>query len=623
MVEGISRKFAPDIQRINLQEATGSVAKSETTLPQQAMSQIGPINNPVTQVADFKDTLVASIVAEVTSQRAAGKSFKGEEVLVLLKNKIATNLAYCSQQDQDYMDYKIRKDLRKVVPDINNIPGQLIVTYKKLGDAQNQNNVPLKTSTNTLSVPTTNNDSQGIVLLNVDPANTHAILNELLKEPTVAYVEPDSYVYLEDVASTSLQGEQVALQTMSTTTTISKPDNFIIAVLDSGIDLAQPLLSNYLWTNTKETPDDGIDNDGNGIIDDVHGANFIDGRLTIQDDLGHGTIVSSAVTGVADKQVGYGRINFHPQIMPLKVFDALGRSSLSIISKALLYAAANGAQVVNCSFGYDQAAAFMTQTVADVTAKGVKIAASSGNQGSEKIVYPAGYAERPEFKDNVFAISAITLNGDLANFSNYGGHISFTEPGTGIKSLSLGGQYVSASGTSLSAPLAARFLGYYMYTSSLADNALMKQIQDQAKDLGDSGWDNKFGYGEINPLNILNDPQPVPIPFGLEKVINVPNPAKESTQFFFLLKGSQADIQINIYNKEGRVVNILNFPAQTNNGDSFNNFNDADFPQSSMPSWDLRDMYGARLPNGAYFYTITARANGQSVTKSGKMAILK
>ncbi|MCC6954802.1 MAG: S8 family serine peptidase, partial [Deltaproteobacteria bacterium] len=125
----------------------------------------------------------------------------------------------------------------------------------------------------------------------------------------------------------------------------------VVGVIDTGIDIAHPDFDQNIWTNQDEVPDDGIDNDGNGYVDDVHGYNFIDDVSSPMDGEGHGTHVAGTIGARKDNNFQVAGVSPQVSMMAVKVLDDEGSGSVESVVEGLLYAAANGAQVVNMSLG--------------------------------------------------------------------------------------------------------------------------------------------------------------------------------------------------------------------------------------------------------------------------------
>lgn len=225
----------------------------------------------------------------------------------------------------------------------------------------------------------------------------------------------------------------------------------IVAVIDSGVDYTHPDLAANMWKNTREIAGNGKDDDGNGYKDDIYGYDFANSDANPMDDNGHGTHVAGTIGAVGNNGVGVTGINWRVKIMALKFLDASGNGYLSNAVKAINYAVANGAKIINNSYGgggYDQA---MATAIANARNKGVIFVAAAGNDGAnndKSPTYPANYS-----LDNIIAVAATDRNDNVASFSNYGRTtVDIAAPGASIYSTLPGNKYGTYSGTSMAAP---------------------------------------------------------------------------------------------------------------------------------------------------------------------------
>lgn len=227
----------------------------------------------------------------------------------------------------------------------------------------------------------------------------------------------------------------------------------IVAIIDTGLDVNHPVFTNSgaLWTNTNEIPNNNIDDDGNGYVDDVHGWNFVHDSGYMFDDDGHGTHVSGIVLSVSQDIFETNLDEAKIQIMPLKFLDAEGVGSTSDAINAIYYAIENGAQVLNNSWGGPSYSGALHEAVVYSYEQGVTFVAAAGNAGSDNDftpMYPASY-DVP----HVMSIAATTDMDSLASFSNFGhSSVDIGSPGVFILSTIPGGGFGSSSGTSMATP---------------------------------------------------------------------------------------------------------------------------------------------------------------------------
>ena len=232
----------------------------------------------------------------------------------------------------------------------------------------------------------------------------------------------------------------------------------IVALIDTGVDITHPELSGSIWTNTGEIPGDGIDNDGNGYIDDVYGWNFYDNNAQVftGTDDNHGT--HSAGT-IAAARNGVGTVGIcDPAYVKIMVIKTLGTSSgvgtVSNVVKAIRYAQANGASICNLSFGTMKYSEELYQAIKDsgmlfIVAAGNGDASGNGYSIDEQPMYPASFE-----LDNIISVANLRFDGQLDRASNYGVRsVDLAAPGHYILSTITGNDYAYMSGTSMAAPM--------------------------------------------------------------------------------------------------------------------------------------------------------------------------
>lgn len=209
----------------------------------------------------------------------------------------------------------------------------------------------------------------------------------------------------------------------------------IIAVLDTGVDLDHPDLVKNIWMNASEIEGDGIDNDQNGFVDDVHGYDFVDDDEDPQPDVNktfdedsatHGTLIAGIIAAVGNNNEGIAGINWRASIMNVRILDNLGVGDSSAATRGIDYAVANGADVINLSFtGFDDDPRFRNALKRAYEA-GVTVVAAVGNgEDGNGInldttpIYPACYGEN-EMEDWIIGVASSDRDDRRSSFSNYG-----------------------------------------------------------------------------------------------------------------------------------------------------------------------------------------------------------
>lgn len=247
----------------------------------------------------------------------------------------------------------------------------------------------------------------------------------------------------------------------------------VIAVLDTGVDYTHPDLKDNIWTNPGEIPGNGIDNDGNGYIDDTQGWNFGDNSNNVIDVNGHGTHVAGIISG-GNNGFGVTGIAYDAKIMPVKVLSDQGSGSSTSVANGIYYAVNNGANVINLSLGGNFPNSTIENAIQYASSKGAVVVMAAGNNGYPFTGYPASYA-----KDWGFAVGAVDKNNNLANFSNRAGMDAFpyvTAPGVGIYSTVPGNQYATYNGTSMATPHVAGVVALMLSANPNLTDAEIRQI---------------------------------------------------------------------------------------------------------------------------------------------------
>ncbi len=271
----------------------------------------------------------------------------------------------------------------------------------------------------------------------------------------------------------------------------------VIAVIDSGIDLEHPDLASRLWVNPGEIAGNGIDDDNNGFVDDVHGWNFVGKSADVADDNGHGTQVAGVAAAAGNNGTGIAGVCWDCRIMVVKAMQPNGAANYSDIAAAVNYAMSKGARVVNLSLGgYADSTALRTAIQAAVGS--AVVVAGAGNDATSSRFYPAAYA-------NVLGVAATNGSDAKAGFSNYGDWVSLAAPGEVITTTFLGSAYGPGSGTSVAAPFVAGLAGLIRSQREDWSAALVRQqLLQTAKALSASG----LGRGMPDGAKVVQDPKP-------------------------------------------------------------------------------------------------------------------
>ena len=319
------------------------------------------------------------------------------------------------------------------------------------------------------------------------------------------------------------------------TVTRGSPD-ILIAVIDTGVS-SHPDLAPSLWQNddppgNARPGDDATDQDGsgavedwerqddddNGYVDDAHGYDFVDApRIggpgdAIErdpdpaDDSGHGTAVAGVVGAAAENGIGIAGLAPDCRLMIVRAGFNPGLGLFSGVleeddaAAAIVYAAENGARVINLSFGDTIESPIVSEAVAYARGLGVVLVASGGNQGDDGPHFPSGLP-------GVIAVGASTFADERAAFSSYGPTLDLVAPGENILTTAFEDDYVALSGTSFSAPLTAAAAGLVLARApDLPASQVEAALWGTAFDAGSPGFDLATGHGRLDAGRALTVP---------------------------------------------------------------------------------------------------------------------
>jgi subtilisin family serine protease len=224
--------------------------------------------------------------------------------------------------------------------------------------------------------------------------------------------------------------------------------NVIVAVIDTGIRYTHKDLAANMWANPGEIPGNGLDDDGDGYIDNVYGINAINGSGDPMDDGAHGSHVAGTICAAANDGNPHVGVAWDVRLMACRFIDD-GAGVVSDAIECIKFAVGKGARIINASWGLPFCAA-LRDVIAAAGQNGVLFVAAAGNDGSAAASYPASYP-----LDNIISVAAHDSTNDLATFSSYGtNNVDLAAPGVKIWSCSSGADtnYGSMNGTSMAAP---------------------------------------------------------------------------------------------------------------------------------------------------------------------------
>jgi subtilisin family serine protease len=282
--------------------------------------------------------------------------------------------------------------------------------------------------------------------------------------------------------------------------------DIVVAVLGTGVDVNHPDLKDNIWVNQGEIPDNKIDDDGNGYVDDVHGWNFDGGNGNvvpgINDPYGeHETQVAGVIAGTGNNGIGVCGVNWQCSIMVLRLSMEYASDE---VADALDYAAANGARVVNMSFGGDtfgpEGDQVVKTAIDNAFAAGVLLVASAGNSDTSRPHFPAAYP-------NVMAVASTNGEDSKTGHSTFGLWVDIAAPGTDIVTTDLDNQYIATAGTSFSGPyvaaVGALLLAYRPDLTNIQVRAILENTTDPVYYEGLDPNQCYIGTGRVNAYQTL------------------------------------------------------------------------------------------------------------------------
>ncbi len=436
------------------------------------------------------------------------------------------------------------------------------------------------------SASRTRNTTATYAIITIDTtATADAIITYLQQTGLFEYIEPDaigaaSAVAMPEAVFPNDPGfnKQWALNnngTFSPTAKINADINMpeawsvqqgsetiTVAILDTGIKTDHPQFQNRFWSNPDETPENGIDDDHNGYIDDTHGWNFTNDTHTLTDDAGHGTHVAGIIGANGNDAASYAGVDWNCRLMICKVLEQDNTGYYSWWAQAIHYAVDHGAKVINMSLGGDTRSQTLEDAVNYARDKNVLIVASMQNTNSNITYYPAGHGATLAVGATDPDDTRSTHLGGSGAGSNYGQHIDLVAPGNYIHGLSYGSNpndAVILSGTSQAAPFVSGVAALLWAQQPHATvDEIEKRITASADDqVGTStedspGWDQYYGYGRLNAfralVNDVNATRPE------EDDLSIyPNPATTQINMVLTLR-DPSPYSIILYNAHGKLV---------------------------------------------------------------------
>jgi len=380
----------------------------------------------------------------------------------------------------------------------------------------------------------------------------------------------------------------------------------IIGIVDTGVDWEHNDIHPNIWineledlnhNNTLDQADlNGIDDDGNGFVDDVVGWDFgADDNDPRENYVIHGSPVAGTASEATDNDILGAGMGFSARIMCLKAADSNGNFPVDIWP-AIVYAGDNGAQIVNCSWGTLTFNQYEQNIINALWEEDVLVIASAGGLSDSTRMYPAAY-------EHVMAVTATDQSDHKASFAGYGTWVDISAPGLDIYVI-YGSDYVVVSGTSFStglvSGLAALVRAWFPYLTNDETEQLIKDSADPIDDQN-PGYPGQLGAGRINAMacvqTAIDQAQLRPTAFSFDS--NYPNPFNAATVLRYSLP-RQSPVTLNIYNLVGQRIATI-FQGEKPAGEH-------------SVSWDA-----SAFSSGIYF----ARLETDNGSKNIKLVLLK
>lgn len=272
----------------------------------------------------------------------------------------------------------------------------------------------------------------------------------------------------------------------------------VVAVIDTGVDYNHPDLRNNIKINQAEqNGQSGVDDDGNGYIDDVAGWDFANNRANGYDDNNHGTHVAGIIAAEAN---GFGAVGVAPKvkILPVKFLSASGSGTTEAAVNAIRYAIENGAHIISNSWGGSGRSQFLDDVIQEAQNRGILVVAAAGNEANSndsRATYPSNYS-------GVISVASSDESDNLSNFSNYGSStVTIAAPGSNIYSTTRAQSYNIFSGTSMAAPQVSGALALALSLGNLSASAVKAAMCQTAANI----LRDRTSCGRLDVYNLVRN----------------------------------------------------------------------------------------------------------------------
>jgi subtilisin family serine protease/DNA-binding beta-propeller fold protein YncE len=283
----------------------------------------------------------------------------------------------------------------------------------------------------------------------------------------------------------------------------------VVSVIDTGVDYRHPDLEANIFINAGEIPGNGVDDDGNGFVDDLRGWDFSANDDDPLDDNGHGSHVAGTIGAVGNNRIGVVGVSWQVSILPMKFLSSSGVGLTSAAIAAIDYSTMMGVDIINASWGGGGFSQALQEAIGAASSVGILFVAAAGNDGSDTDQnphYPASY-DLP----GIISVAASTDVDGLASFSSFGAEsVDLAAPGSRILSTVRNGLYGVASGTSMAAPHVAGVAALMRAVAPDIGVAEMKQLLISSVDPRPEFAGTTLSGGRLNAFFPLATPDDVP-----------------------------------------------------------------------------------------------------------------
>ena len=384
---------------------------------------------------------------------------------------------------------------------------QLIIKLRNADEVNKLDLTPLG-----LQLVQTPANIRGIIVTRIpEDVDFDSKLLKLQAHPLFESVEPNYLVTAAVIPNDSLFDKQWYLPHINAPSAwdlYQGSSDIIVAILDTGVNYNHPDLGDRIWINSAEL-ENGIDDDGNGYIDDIYGYCTTTPKDSFSpydpmDDNGHGTMVAGIIAASANNSAGIAGIDWNCKILPVKVLDSTGEGTTFSVIAGIDYAIAQGAAIINMSYGASTDSVDERDAIWDAYQAGVTLVAASGNKNTD-IAYPAKYMP-------VISVGSTGSTDQCSSFSNYGEGLDIAAPGEEIFTTVLNNNYSSGRGTSFSAPVVTGVLsllqGQNQAITPREAERLLESSAFMPSPYENSEWNYYYGYGRIDAAAALRQSLP-------------------------------------------------------------------------------------------------------------------